>query len=352
MPSLFPVNTFHLADEKKRLIYLSFLPFVVLISILLANELQGCGDARCSILKFGAGVFSLLFCVLFFAPRTLQIIELLAFCFGVISFTAIVQITVYDVVTSSSDPRLLSDATNGFSMWMIALLGIAYFTLHPAQIMILIRFVTISMLVMAIANFFFIPPEGIETIAYIFRWINSMGIFIALAFIFRGIGIRQKKQAFTDALTGVLNRFALHQILAQEIERSARFHKPFSVAIFDLDHFKNINDTYGHLEGDAVLAALSKLVREHIRTIDYIGRWGGEEFLLIMPETDKDAARHIAERLRGQISDNNFGKVNKITVSFGVTTYELGQSLEETLSRMDNALYQAKEKGRDLVVVL
>ena len=262
--------------------------------------------------------------------------------------------TNYDLrcLTTSPDPRLLSDATNGLSMWMIAVLGIAYFTLPPAQIMVLISFVTVSMLVMAITNFFYIPAGGIETIPYVFRWLNSMGIFIALAYIFRGIGIRQKEQAFTDALTGVLNRFALHQILDQERERSARFHQPFSVALFDMDHFKNINDTYGHLEGDAVLAALSKLIRKNIRTVDYVGRWGGEEFLLVMPETDKNAARYIAERLRRQISENNFGKANKITASFGVTTYELGQSLEKTLFRMDNALYQAKEKGRDLVVVL
>ncbi|MBT3316104.1 MAG: hypothetical protein HN390_15980 [Anaerolineae bacterium] len=97
MPSLFPVNTFHLADEKKRLIYLFFFPFVALISMLWANEIQGCSDARCFVLRFGAGVFSLLFCVLFFAPRTLQIIELLGFFLGIVWFIAIVQITIYGV---------------------------------------------------------------------------------------------------------------------------------------------------------------------------------------------------------------------------------------------------------------
>ncbi len=352
MFSLIPTNTFELIDKKKRLIYLWVIPFIVLLSALFANEFQEDGNSRYAILIFSGGVFFLFFSILLFVPRSLRVIELLTYGMGALMLIAFVQITVYDVVTTSSDPRLLSDATNGFSMWAIVMLGVAYFALSPKQIMTLIRFVTFSMLVMAIVNFFFISPSGIKTIPYVFRWLNSAGAFIVLAIIFRWIGARQKKQAFTDSLTGLFNRFALNQILDQEMERSARSQKTFSVVLFDLDHFKKINDRYGHLEGDVVLVEMSKLIRENIRKIDFAGRWGGEEFLLVMPETDKASASIIAERLRENISENHFGKVDKVTASFGVTAYKIEDGLDKTLKRVDNALYEAKDNNRNTVIVV
>ena len=352
MFSLFPTNTFELNDKNKRLIYLLVLPFAALLAIFWSGEFDGFRSSAYITLIVGAGLNFIFFVTLLVMPGSLQIIELLTYVVGVVALIALVQITVYGVVTTSADPRLLSDATNGFSMWMITMLGFAYFTLQPKQIMGLISWIIVAMLVMGVGNFFFIPPDGMKAIPYIFRWLNSTGTFVALALIFRWIGIQQKKQAYTDALTGLLNRYALNQILEQEIEYSVRLKKPFSVVLFDLDHFKRINDKYGHLEGDAVLVALSKLVRENIRKRDYIGRWGGEEFLLIMPDTPKDEANLIAERLREQIAENRLGETENVTASFGVAEYDLEKSLEETLKRVDDALYQAKESGRNQVVLL
>lgn len=159
-----------------------------------------------------------------------------------------------------------------------------------------------------------------------------------------------------DGLTRLLNHRAIYERLEQELERGRRFGHPVSVVICDLDHFKRVNDTYGHLAGDAVLRGGASLMRHALRSSDVLGRYGGEEFLTVLPETDMEAARQAAERLRSSLALNPIavpsGDSITVTGSFGVATAsELpGRvSSDSIVALADRRLYQAKAEGRNCV---
>jgi diguanylate cyclase (GGDEF)-like protein len=166
--------------------------------------------------------------------------------------------------------------------------------------------------------------------------------------------LQQKNQqlehlAATDQLTGLNNRLRLHESLRKEIYRFERFRQPLSVIMLDIDHFKQINDEFGHQVGDSCLQDLAHLLQQHTREVDTLGRWGGEEFLVICPQTSLEGARHLAENLRTKIAQHNFQGAGNQTVSFGVASIDAGDSQESLLSRADRALYQAKRNGRNRV---
>lgn len=158
--------------------------------------------------------------------------------------------------------------------------------------------------------------------------------------------------ATTDSLTGIANRREFTAILARELDRAKRYGAPLSLAMYDLDYFKRVNDTFGHDVGDYVLQAVTGLVKENIRTTDIVARWGGEEFMVLMPESDMQAARNASEKLRLAIAGHHFNKVGNLTVSFGVTVLEPQDDINSLLKRVDNALYLAKGKGRNCVEIL
>jgi diguanylate cyclase (GGDEF)-like protein/PAS domain S-box-containing protein len=158
--------------------------------------------------------------------------------------------------------------------------------------------------------------------------------------------------ATTDALTGLCNRHRFNELLEQEVARARRYHAPLSLIMFDLDYFKNINDTYGHAVGDQVLQAVAEIIRKNIRATDWVGRWGGEEFMVLCPEaTEKDAV-FTAEKLRGLVENHTFETVKTITVSCGVTRFKAHDSVDTFVSRADDGLYRAKEKGRNIVEIV
>jgi diguanylate cyclase (GGDEF)-like protein len=155
--------------------------------------------------------------------------------------------------------------------------------------------------------------------------------------------------ATTDSLTGIANRREFTSILEREVVRVQRYGKPLSLTMYDLDNFKRVNDTFGHGVGDAVLQAVTRLVKESIRGADVVARWGGEEFMVLMPETDLQAAGKASEKLRLAIAAHNFDTVRNLTTSFGVAAFEPQDDLNSLLKRADDALYLAKAKGRNRV---
>ena len=160
-----------------------------------------------------------------------------------------------------------------------------------------------------------------------------------------------QKQSLTDALTGISNRKKFDQSLIYFKESFLRYNIRFSVILFDIDHFKKINDTYGHAAGDQALVKLSQIVQNSVRITDVFARWGGEEFVLLLPETDLDGAKIVATNLRNLIKIQNFDEIGKLTCSFGVGEYSGNESTEEFFKRIDKALYEAKEGGRDRVEI-
>ncbi len=162
---------------------------------------------------------------------------------------------------------------------------------------------------------------------------------------------RLKQLSSIDILTRIYNRMAFDDFLDSELQRALRYNTGMSLIMFDIDHFKSVNDTYGHLVGDEVLKALVKVVQLRIRKIDILARWGGEEFMILVPETSLEAAQELAERLRKDIAVQIFPTAEKISVSMGVTTYRDGDSADSIITRVDNALYAAKENGRNRVEI-
>ncbi len=163
---------------------------------------------------------------------------------------------------------------------------------------------------------------------------------------------QERARAMRDPLTDLYNRAALDQQLEQEVNRCTRYGVPFSIIVWDLDHFKKVNDEYGHPAGDKVIKAFGGLLQRRQRETDFVARYGGEEFVCLLPETDLPAARALAEEIRGRIASSNFryrGNKVPISVSAGVTCFQPTDTAEAMLARADAALYQAKQNGRNQV---
>ena len=158
-----------------------------------------------------------------------------------------------------------------------------------------------------------------------------------------------ERLATIDSLTNIYNRFKFQTLLQEQWNLAKRRRKPLSVVIFDVDDFKKVNDTYGHDHGDLVLAQIADLVSKHLHTNDVFARWGGEEFVLLLPNTTGKQAFVIAESLRFFIETKKFTGISKLTASFGVAEYSAGLSREEFVQRANEALSEAKQKGKNQV---
>lgn len=165
---------------------------------------------------------------------------------------------------------------------------------------------------------------------------------------------RYKELSLTDYLTQIFNRRHFMELFDLEFNRSVRYGHPLSLVIFDLDNFKQINDNFGHLQGDKVLRTMSDLVKSEIRGYDVFARYGGEEFVLMLPQTPSEGAIPVAEKIREKIEKYKFEGLGRgeVTVSIGVATYpnDEVQDSKDLISAADNALYKAKENGKNQVV--
>jgi diguanylate cyclase (GGDEF)-like protein len=160
-----------------------------------------------------------------------------------------------------------------------------------------------------------------------------------------------ERLSITDRLTGLFNRVKLDVEFESELQRSMRFGQPFSIILIDIDHFKQVNDVHGHQIGDQILIDIAKILTVNTRETDTIGRWGGEEFLVICPQTDAAGVAKLAETLRRKMEQHVFPVIENKTASFGVTTYRPGYQQKDMVSRADAALYAAKRDGRNRVEV-
>lgn len=151
----------------------------------------------------------------------------------------------------------------------------------------------------------------------------------------------------SDPLTGLRNRRCFYQNLTGEMERLKRTKLPLSLAIIDVDNFKNINDTYGHIEGDQVLVELASILKAHTRAIDTVARWGGEEFTIILPGTGIEGAKSFAERIRNVVEDSD--SCHKITVCIGLACTTREMEVDRLIALTDQALYKAKERKNEVV---
>lgn len=204
----------------------------------------------------------------------------------------------------------------------------------------------------------YLKPAGISEIDRLIQNFNSMGEELetrSRALITAEIRQQEatleknalRELASTDPLTGLANRRRAEEAFEQEINRSLRYNHPFVVIIADIDYFKHVNDTHGHEIGDTVLKEIANIFSTNIRKGDLVGRWGGEEFIFICTQVSEIDNCSIAENLRLAVESHNFHTVGRMTASFGVTEFRMGDTLATLLSRADEALYQAKKAGRN-----
>lgn len=164
--------------------------------------------------------------------------------------------------------------------------------------------------------------------------------------------VLQEKNAclLQDTLTGIGNRLAYEERLQQEFRRWNRFGNPLTMLIWDIDHFKQINDQYGHAMGDVVLRGIAKLLARRIRSTDFVARFGGEEFVMLLPGADAEAALQLADQIRLDIAESRFENTDinlPVTISCGLTRFQAGDSPQSAFARADRALYQSKQAGRN-----
>ena len=163
-----------------------------------------------------------------------------------------------------------------------------------------------------------------------------------------------QERAMTDALTGLLNRYGLQRVLSHEHAEARRYNRTLSCLMIDLDNFKAINDTHGHAAGDTALQQVATILMEVMRRSDMVFRYGGEEFLVLLPETDLEGATALAEKIRSAAAEQIFGdgeRTFRLTLSAGAANLFDGESGNDMIARADLALYQAKEQGRNRVEV-
>ena len=193
-----------------------------------------------------------------------------------------------------------------------------------------------------------------------FLYLGTYALIVAGSFAFllmhkERADEESSRLATTDPLTGVFNRRTFIELAEQELARSRRAGTPLSIMMLDLDHFKRVNDTFGHLTGDEVLVAFTRLIRDCVRRGDLVVRYGGEEFCVLLPATNLPAATALAERIRVRCAAEPLtDKAFRVTVSIGLTAYSGGKeaTLADLLARADEALYRAKGEGRNQVVAL
>lgn len=191
------------------------------------------------------------------------------------------------------------------------------------------------------------------------RWV---WLFVVVVLVFNGISLGQfvktlAVKGYTDSLTGLPNKGFMYLRLNIDMEKYAKEQKEYSLAMIDIDRFKNINDTYGHLAGDKVIKEMAEILKKNVRTSDAVIRWGGEEFAILLPETNEEGAANLVDRIRSVVENYNFGpeiEGQKVTISAGVVSYKNLEEVKQKENRLtnntdlivkfsDRALYQAKK---------
>ncbi|HZF71318.1 transporter substrate-binding domain-containing diguanylate cyclase, partial [Sulfuricurvum sp.] len=189
--------------------------------------------------------------------------------------------------------------------------------------------------------------------SWVYR-IAALATIIILIFLYRQYEMgkynkRLLKIATTDPLTGLTNRIRLDEKLVECHQSYLRTQRTYAVMIIDLDNFKRVNDTYGHLVGDKTLVTFAQIIRSNVREMDLVGRWGGEEFMIICPETNINGADRLATKIQELVNTFDFPHIHTLTCSFGISECHKGDRVEDVVGRADDALFRAKEEGRNRI---
>ena len=285
--------------------------------------------------------------------------------FELVVFTLLMVYAVAEFLAALTDSLATqSSFTTSFTIWIPIVFVIAFLILDVRQALISSGVYLAALLVVGVVCLVRFSALGVHVrdIGLLVEIYLASAFYIVILYILskmhdhylsdHSIVDAMSKLAMTDPLTKMDNRRLLDKLIREEINRTERHAFPLSVLLFDLDYFKKINDNFGHNTGDLVLQEVAQLLRQKIRVSDPFGRWGGDEFLCLATNTDGAQAAELAERLREALERNRFSRVGKVTASFGVTTYQPGDTPETLVRRADMGLYKAKASGRNRVEVV
>lgn len=270
---------------------------------------------------------------------------------------AIPALAIYPIFALSGHVYIISQWDNYAPFLYEGYLGVLWiFIVSGLTFRYAVASASVSSAILIIAGFHIIQDTDLYTM-HVFWIFCSFSFGFLGALIFdrsrKAIFISQQKLhhlAVTDELTGAFNRNYLKGVLSQEIARDTRYDKTFGFLMIDIDHFKRINDTFGHAIGDKVLQKVTHTLSKSMRSNDTLVRWGGEEFVVIAIEVDEKSLKHLSENLRNKIESESYDSVDKVTVSIGATLFQKDDTQDTLLSRADKALYEAKTKGRNITV--
>ena len=247
------------------------------------------------------------------------------------------------------------------TLWFpfVYILSFLILNTNRALVTSLLFFLSTLILGLVACIHFLVNGLTFQNVTFLVETYYACGFYIAVLYLVARMKERyisqtavaddMSKLAMIDSLTQVDNRRLLSQLLEEEVRRVDRYNLPLSIMLFDLDWFKKINDTLGHNTGDKVLQEVAQLLRQNLRTSDPFGRWGGDEFLCLAINSNGDQAVELAERLREALQQHPFSVVKQVTASFGITTYQKGDTPETLIRRADLGLYKAKAGGRNRV---
>ena len=234
----------------------------------------------------------------------------------------------------------------------ISIFPFIYFYLMGLRYGLLISVLSILLMPIAYLSVKNMGGLVITTIYDLLEGFGGFGLATLIAYKYEQIRTSQetllKHTAENDLLTGLLNRRGFSNLAEVAFLQATRFGQPFAVIFMDLDNFKRLNDTLGHEAGDMLLKEVAEVLRSVTRTIDIVARWGGEEFIVLLMQSDATGARQAGEKIRSNIASNNFIS-GKFTVSVGVAINEMSETIDETICRADQAMYQAKKLGKNRV---
>jgi diguanylate cyclase (GGDEF)-like protein len=341
------LNKLSSLDELKRMTYLWIVPFIVLASIIyniILPNLPSIGQFYIYISRILIA-WLILSWIFLFKKRFLRFTELSNLV--LISFSHLV--TGYDVLYNYMIPG--KEGALGISIIWTPLIFISFFLTLKSRLGLIY-----SLVIYGITLFFSLINLGNISSEYILplsQFLVANLIYIIIFYfaqqmfsVYAELEIA-KRSAYIDSLTGIANRKKIDNWLEEKVKDARKHHSPLSIIFFDIDHFKKVNDTYGHLNGDYVLREITSVVTKKLPEGNLFGRWGGEEFIIISNLTS-DNAFQFAEQLRKTIESHRFQIVGTITSSFGVASYQLEDTVDSLLDRADVALYLSKSSGRNL----
>lgn len=300
-------------------------------------------------------IFSLACWLLFVGPGVLEQVERLSFA----TFAVYIVLHAQPMLLVATDTYTIAS----LAQWFPLVYTTAFFFLDTRRAILVSVLIYLSVLVPYLVDFFFrdsmlwASDHGL----LMFNMICSHPVYIVTL---SGIAMLKTQvmqarahadvlhvAASVDYLTGVANRRTVSRLLQRTVDQTQESSAPVSVILLDIDHFKFINDSFGHDVGDKILIQICNILHEHLRASDMLGRWGGEEFLIVANATDTAEAAQMAERLRIVVAQHAFEQVGQVAASFGVATSLRHDTPESLVKRADEALYLAKQRGRNRVEV-